>query len=288
LTGSARRSTIAVTVCGEHEEEERGMARCPFAHWNPVNYTGALDHMAGPPKAVFLHTNGGGPHLTSWFDQLYASTHQRVGSTFQVYADGSIDQLCDTESVIYAQYSASQWAVSIETEDDSHPSNPWTPQQLAAIQKLITWLHQEHGIPLRPMMSADDAGIGYHQQFSVYNQSGHDCPGNVRVNQLLHTVIPRLNGSNGAHNGGGGGQAHVPQPVGALPLPWLKKDPDTKTWQNQMRARGWAKKLGVADGVYGPASKAVCQAFQQEKGVPVTGEVDAHTWALAWTAPISQ
>jgi peptidoglycan hydrolase-like protein with peptidoglycan-binding domain len=262
-------------------EEEDEMARCPFANWNPVNFVAELEAMSGSPKAVFLHTNGGGSHLTSWFDQLFQSTHQRLGSTFQVFNDGSIDQLCDTESVIYAQYGASRWAVSIETEDDGNPRTPWTPAQLAAIERLLRWLHQEHGIALRPMANANDGGIGYHQQFAIYNQSGHDCPGPVRVNQLLHTVIPRLDGG-----GNGGGHSHVPQPVNALPLPWLKLDADTRRWQTQMLARGWAR-IGTADGIYGPNSKAVCETFQKEKGVPETGEVDARTWALAWTAPIT-
>jgi len=269
------------------------MARCPFANWNPVNYTGELERMSGPPKAVFLHTNGGGPHLTPWFDQLFRNTHQRVGSTFQIYADGSIDQLCDTESIIYAQFGASRWAVSVETEDDGHSHTPWTPKQLAAIEKLIGWLHDEHGIPLRPMANENDAGISYHQQFAVYNQSGHDCPGPVRVNQLLHTVIPRLHAAGpgtrtvAAHAAGtNGDHAHVPQPVGPLPLPWMRKDADTTTWQRQMLARGWSR-IGAPDGLYGPHSKTVCEGFQKEKGARVTGKVDTHTWALAWTAPIT-
>src|SRR5262249_56262433 len=172
------------------------MARCPFAKWNPVDFCTDLDTMVGPPKAVFLHTNGGGPHLTTWFDQLFHNTLQRLGSTFQVYADGSIDQLCDTQSVIYAQFAASKWAVSIETEDDGNPHTPWTPAQLAAIERLIQWLHTEHGIPLKAMSGPNDSGIGYHQQFAIYNQSGHDCPGPVRLNQLLHAVIPHLAHSN--------------------------------------------------------------------------------------------
>lgn len=269
------------------------MARCPFANWNPVNYTGHLDKMSGAPKAVFFHTNGGGPHLTSWFDQLFQQTHERVGCTFQVFNDGSIDQLCDTEEVIYAQYGASRWAISVETEDDGNPHRPWSPQQLAAIQKLLEWLHREHGIPLRAMAGPNDAGIGYHQQFSVYNQSGHDCPGPVRVNQLVHTVIPRLDGKTSGGGGGrqltgthDGGHGHVPQPVGPLPLPWMQKDADTTTWQGQMLARGWSK-IGAPDGVFGKGSKSVCKAFQKEKGLPATGEVDAQTWALAWAAPIT-
>jgi hypothetical protein len=116
------------------------MARCPFANWNPVDFVGNLDPMGSPPKAVFFHTNGGGPQLTPWFNHLYAKTNERCGSTFQVFTDGKIDQLCDTESVIYAQYGASRWAVSVETEDDAKPQTPWSPQQLDAINRLLQWL----------------------------------------------------------------------------------------------------------------------------------------------------
>jgi hypothetical protein len=57
-----------------------------------------------------------------------------------------------------------------------------------------------------------------------------------------------------------------------------------KTWQTQMTARGW--KL-TADGVYGPASDAVCKQFQTEKHLTVDGIVGPATWAAAWTSPIS-
>jgi hypothetical protein len=140
------------------------------------------------------------------------------------------------------------------------------------------------------MTSQTDSGVGYHQQFSIYNQSGHDCPGPERVNQLLHTVLA----GHAVHDGGGGGggengqhgHGHVPQPLNPLPLPWMKKDPDTRSWQKQMLARGWSK-IGTADGVFGKDTKAVCEAFQKEKGIPATGKVDEHTWSLAWTAPIT-
>lgn len=168
------------------------MAHCPFARWTPLAFAADLERMPEPPRAAFLHTNGGGADLRDWFDEQYAKTRERVGATFQVYAHGGVDQLCDTESVVYAQFGASRWAVSIETEDDGHASTPWTPRQLASIERLLRWLHHEHGIPLRAMRTAGDSGIGYHQQFPVYNRDGHDCPGRVRVEQLLHTILPAV------------------------------------------------------------------------------------------------
>lgn len=63
--------------------------------------------------------------------------------------------------------------------------------------------------------------------------------------------------------------------------------PDTvnvHAWQARMAARGWAI---VMDGCYGPASQAVCTAFQQEKGLAADGLVGPVTWGAAWTAPVT-
>ncbi len=57
-----------------------------------------------------------------------------------------------------------------------------------------------------------------------------------------------------------------------------------RTWQEQMVRRGWS--LGV-DGAFGPQSRRVCLAFQQEKGLTVDGVVGPRTWRAAWRAPIT-
>jgi predicted chitinase len=59
---------------------------------------------------------------------------------------------------------------------------------------------------------------------------------------------------------------------------------DVKTWQQQMKARGW--KID-ADGDYGPKSEQACRSFQLEKGLGSDGKVGPKTWAAAWTAGVT-
>ena len=61
-------------------------------------------------------------------------------------------------------------------------------------------------------------------------------------------------------------------------------DPAAATWQGRMRQRGWRV---TVDGYYGPASRAVCVAFQSEKHLAVDGIVGPVTWAATWEAPVT-
>lgn len=57
-----------------------------------------------------------------------------------------------------------------------------------------------------------------------------------------------------------------------------------KPWQRQMAARGWTINInGLAD----TNCLKVASAFQAEKGLKVTGQIDVHTWEAAWLAPIT-
>lgn len=69
-----------------------------------------------------------------------------------------------------------------------------------------------------------------------------------------------------------------------LRQPPLMRGEDVETWQRRMRARGW--RIDV-DGWYGPASESVCRAFQKDKRLKVTGDVDRKTWDAAWTAKVT-
>ncbi|GAT64627.1 N-acetylmuramoyl-L-alanine amidase [Planomonospora sp. ID91781] len=86
-----------------------------------------------------------------------------------------------------------------------------------------------------------------------------------------------------------GGAPDPPEPHPSFPGRTLKYPPvmageDVRTWQQQMRKRGWGIEV---DGLYGERSRDVCRAFQEEKGLTATGAVDRLTWNATWQEPIT-
>jgi len=59
-------------------------------------------------------------------------------------------------------------------------------------------------------------------------------------------------------------------------------DGNVKTWQGQMKRRGWSI---TVDGMFGPQTTHVCRAFQSEKQLGVDGIIGPKTWNAAWTMP---
>ncbi|MFD9947196.1 peptidoglycan-binding protein [Nonomuraea sp. NPDC059023] len=64
-----------------------------------------------------------------------------------------------------------------------------------------------------------------------------------------------------------------------------KADKDAiRRLQAKLADRGWAI---TADGVFGPITRQVVRAFQDEKGLAVDGLVGPRTWAAIWDAPVT-
>ena len=74
---------------------------------------------------------------------------------------------------------------------------------------------------------------------------------------------------------GPGGSAAPPFPGRLLKFPPLTVGTDVSTWQSRMGAIGFPL---VADGKYGPNSKAACVELQRDRGVAVDGIVGPDTW----------
>ncbi|MEV2272847.1 peptidoglycan-binding protein [Nonomuraea africana] len=106
-----------------------------------------------------------------------------------------------------------------------------------------------------------------------------DCPGD-----RLYAWIRR-----GAPRPGGQEPPTPPQPQAPafpgrlLRFPPVMRGDDVRTWQRQMKKRGW--NIGV-DGAYGADSRDVCRRFQRNQGIADDGIVGPTTWRLAWEAPL--
>lgn len=57
-----------------------------------------------------------------------------------------------------------------------------------------------------------------------------------------------------------------------------------RTWQAQMRKRGWTIDV---DGLYGPNTAKVATQFQREKGLAADGLIGARTWNAAWLTKVT-
>ncbi|TDD01667.1 peptidoglycan-binding domain-containing protein [Nonomuraea deserti] len=75
-----------------------------------------------------------------------------------------------------------------------------------------------------------------------------------------------------------------PFPGRLLRYPPVTRGEDVRTWQAQMRKRGWDIDV---DGAYGSESRDVCRSFQRVQGVDDDGIVGPITWRLTWEAPTS-
>lgn len=157
---------------------------CPFATHRLMPYANTLPKRAAS-KTLICHTNGGGTDkgsLYGWFSRA----GNDICSHFQVMKDGTIEQYVPIDRQAYAQFTGNAFGVSVETEDDSKPSTPWTAAQVASIVRLAKWL----GCPAKLAPNGPAGGIGYHALYTDWNQSGHDCPGVVRAKQVISAVIP--------------------------------------------------------------------------------------------------
>lgn len=65
---------------------------------------------------------------------------------------------------------------------------------------------------------------------------------------------------------------------------WTSDQPHIKTWQQQMKTRGWSIS---ADGLFGSQSESVARQFQSEKGLSADGLVGPQTWNCSWSCPVT-
>lgn len=232
----------------------------------PVAYKNL--HARTKHHAALIHTNGGGTDHGSLFGWWSAGArgdrgpdNLHVGAHFQVMFNGHAEQYVDTDLVIYHAYGASEWAVAFEVEDDNDPSRPMTPAQMATIEAIL----RELQVPGKILVSDQPGdGVGWHEQFHAWNQSGHRCPGPVRESQIHSTIVPALQ-----------------TPPLTVPTWWHRTlmcgavGVDVLACKRRMTRLGYG---GISKSPsFGPALENAVKVFQSRHHLPVTGIVDRPT-----------
>lgn len=163
--------------------------------------------------------------------------------------------------------------------------DPYSKDMLKQAAAVAAGWAKLYKIPIRKLSQAElragRKGFTSHMDVSaVYKRSDHGDPGNgFPWDVFLGLVTDALSGEDD-----GDDEIVVPKWTRPLSTPPTTKGTDVKIWQRQMRKRGWNI---TVDGWYGPADQEICRRFQADKGIKVTGVVNAATWAAAWTEPIT-
>lgn len=177
------------------------MAIYPGAVWRPINKNYTKEVTTKDCVIGHVSDSETATSLFHWFMAAGA----RASSHFHVAKNGVIEQYIDTKYVSWASAQANRRSISIETQGGA--KGKWTPEQVAAIVKLIAWICKTHKIPVRQMASslASEKGIGWHrlgvrgnfpalpsiqagltQRGKGQSWSGvvKVCPGNDRIEQM--------------------------------------------------------------------------------------------------------
>lgn len=144
----------------------------------PMPYVNSMPARQSKRVAV-MHTNGGGTDngsLYGWF----ARPGNTVCSHYQIMWDGTAEQYMPHSKQAYAQHAGNAFGVSLEFQDDGNPSRPMSDAQLATAAAIVAELGIPHAIAGE---DGSPEGYGYHALYPSWNTSGHDCPGQVRIDQ---------------------------------------------------------------------------------------------------------
>lgn len=149
------------------------------------------------PIGTALHTavtTADGDSLGRYFDGEAIKTD----STAYVDRDGSLYQFSPVTRKANAQFAGNSFTlgtrlfgiVSTETWDGGDPAKPLNAKQLTTLNRWYAWLHDEHAIPLDLSTRWNGPGAGWHSKYPEWNHNRHACPGPVRIEQLVHVILP--------------------------------------------------------------------------------------------------
>lgn len=135
-----------------------------------------------------LHVDAGNAEsLYGWFDGPSGG----IESHGHIKKSGILEQYRSLDFEADANYLANPFAWSFETQ--GFGPGKWTEEQLDTIKRLMLWMRDRRGVPLRVVTSWNDAkgGWGYHTLFPEWsNVRGKTCPGAERIRQFREILVP--------------------------------------------------------------------------------------------------
>jgi hypothetical protein len=272
----------------------------PGAQWRPLSAQQS-EPVIGVPKLLVIHTMVG--NLRGTESMFREGGYSGVESSFGLGGafDGSLDgvgyQWQRLSRQADAQMAANAFATSVECSDGGDFRRPFSGKQVAWLIDFTEWWCRNTGRPCVKATRWDGVGVGYHNMFLQWTGGPRDCPGAARTAQLENVIWPTVRARLGA-------KADVHSPVTpplahvAPRFPLREGDfysrtnnagmgaPEEglRTWQSQMKARGWSID---ADGRFGDGTQAVVHQFQREKGLGVDDKIGLQTWNAAWNAKVT-
>lgn len=122
-----------------------------------------------------------------------------IESTGYIRFDGTLEQYRPLNVECDAQFDGNSWFegsvrwgfASFESAGGvPDGGGEWTDKQLLRIKQIIRFIHDQHGVPLQLTNAWNGRGFGYHRLFPQWNHNGHVCPGDARVAQFRHVIVP--------------------------------------------------------------------------------------------------
>jgi hypothetical protein len=116
----------------------------------------------------------------AWFRRVPVAPDTGSSAHFGLAKDGRLWQWVDTADKAWAQAGGNDSYVSVECEEKV--GDTLTAAQLAALVRLVQWMHDRHGMPLVLANKPGDRGLGYHAMGGVA-WGNHPCPGPLIIAQ---------------------------------------------------------------------------------------------------------
>jgi N-acetyl-anhydromuramyl-L-alanine amidase AmpD len=162
------------------------MARYPNAIWRGANDED-FSRAVISPRFIVIHVEQGSEAGTSsWFH----NPSSQVSAHFGVAKSGQVEQFVDTKYEAYAEMAYNGVGISIEHEGFS--GQRLTDQQIDADARLLLWINQTHGVPLKWQINAlHRGGVVGHGELGVAGGDHLDCPG-IPIKDDVRNLLNKL------------------------------------------------------------------------------------------------